>query len=186
MCCLISLQRKTTYFTTTNIALIGIFSALWIALNLTAAPLGFRLLHLPIIHGATIFLILLLVTWAANQYGVASAVGIIGSVIVLLAGGPLPVVGFALASLLFDLMLSVNRHKIDMNLVNLAIAVLVTIVCSYFAGVVNGVFILNQVPVFALTVWGSWTVVGGIIGVILALPIIGVLEKAQVKKIRKA
>jgi hypothetical protein len=183
---LISLEKKAIYFATTNIALIGIFSAPWIALNLTVAPLGFRLLQLPIIHGAIVFLLLLLVIWATNQYGVASAVGIIGSVIVLLAGGPLPVVGFAVASLLFDMILSVNHHKIDTKLPNLAIAVLTIIICSCVAGIVNGIFILNQAPVFALTVWGSWTVVGGVIGIITTLPVIGVLEKAQVRKIREA
>lgn len=181
-----NLRKKTTHFTTANVALIGIFSALWIALNLTVAPLGFRLLHLPIIHGVIIFLTLFLVTWATNQYGAASAVGIIGSIIVLLAGGPLPVIGFALSSLLFDIILLANHHEIDLKLANLAIAVLATIVCSYFAGIVNGIFILNQVPVFAVTVWGSWTIVGGILGVVVAMPIVGALEKAQVKKIKKA
>lgn len=179
-------QTKKTRFTTTNIALIGIFSALWIALNLTVAPLGFRLIQLPIIHSVIIFLTLLLVTWATGQYGAASAVGIIGSAIVLLAGGPLPVIGFAAASLLFDLILIANRHKLYMKPANLAIAVLATIVCSYFAGVINGILILKLPLMFVVTVWGGWTVVGGIIGVVITLPIIGALEKAQVKKVKTA
>ena len=178
-------QTKTR-FTTTNIALISIFSALWIVLNLTVAPLGFQLLRLPIIHGIITFLTLLLVTWATSRYGAASAVGIIGSIIVLLAGGPLPVLGFAVASLLFDAILLVNRHKLNLKPVNLAIAVLATIVCSYFAGVLNGIFILNQAPLFAVTVWGSWTIVGGIIGLAVALPVIAALERANVKKVKTA
>ena len=80
------LQTKKTRFATTNIALIGIFSALWVALNLTVAPLGFTLTHLPTIHSAIIFVTLLLAAWATGQYGAASLVGIIGSVIVVLAG----------------------------------------------------------------------------------------------------
>ena len=98
---------------------------------------------------------LLLVTWATGQYDAASAIGIIGSAIVLLAGGPLPILGFAVASLLFDLILVANHHKLNMKLTNLAVAVLATIVCSYFAGFINGIFILNQAPVFAGTVWGQ-------------------------------
>jgi hypothetical protein len=177
-------QTKKTRFSATNIALIGIFSALWVALNITVAPLGFRLLGLPVTHSVIIFFTLLLVAWATGQYGAASSVGIIGSAIVLLAGGPLPVIGFAVASLVFDLILVANHHRIDLKPANLTIAVLATFVCSYFAGVVNGIFILNQAPIFAMTVWGSWSVVGGVIGVVVALPIIEVLERAQVKKVK--
>jgi hypothetical protein len=150
------------------------------------AQIGFSLIGLPIIHSVIIFLTLLLVTWATGQYGAASAVGIIGSAIVLLAGGPLPVLGFAVASLLFDLILIANRHKLDMKPANLAIAVLATIVCSYFAGVINGILILKLPLMFVVTVWGGWTVVGGIIGVVITLPIIGALEKAHVKKVKTA
>jgi hypothetical protein len=182
---LIESQTKRTRFTT-NIALISIFSALWVVLNFTLAPLGFSLTGLPIIHSVIIFFMLILVTWATNQYGAASLVGIIGSVLVLLAGGPLPVLGFVPASLLFDLILIVNHHKLDMKLTNLAIAVLGAIASSYFAGVVNGIFILSFTPTFALTIWGGWNIVGGVIGVALALPIVGALEKAHVKKVKTA
>ena len=171
---------------TVNIALISIFSALWVALNLTVAPLGFSLFGLPVVHGVIIFFMLLLVTWATGQYGAASAVGIIGSAIALLAGGRLPIVGFAVSTLLFDLILVVNHHKVNMKPFNIAIALLASIVCAYFAGVVNGIFILSFTPTFSLTVWGAWTIVGGIIGVVLALPIIGALERAQVKKVKTA
>jgi hypothetical protein len=67
---------------------------------------------------------------------------------------------------------------------NLAIAALATIISAYFAGVINGIFILNQAPVFAVTIWGSWTTVGGIIGFAITLPIIGALERAHVKKVK--
>jgi hypothetical protein len=182
---MIETQTKKTRFTTMNIALISIFSALWIALNLTVAPLGFRLLGLPIIHSVIIFLTLLLVVWATGQFGAASSVGIIGSIIVLLAGGPLPVLGFAAASIIFDVMLVANHHRLNMKPYSLAIALLATVVCSYFAGVVNGIFFIpNMGLAFAVTVWGSWTIVGGIIGFAMALPIIGALERANVKKVK--
>ena len=93
-------QTNKNTLPTANIALISIFSALWVALNLTVAPLGFSLFGLPVIHSVIIFFMLLLVTWATGQYGAASAVGIIGSAIVLLAGGPLPFLALPYASLL--------------------------------------------------------------------------------------
>jgi len=173
-------------FTTQDIALISIFSALWIALNYYAAPLSFQLLHLPTGHGILVFFTLLLATWATGKYGAASAVGIIGSTIVFLAGGPLPVLSFAATSLLFDAILAANHHKLKTKPYSMGIAVLAAAVSAYIAGVITGIFILNQPFDFAVTVWGGWTLLGGILGAAIALPIIGVLEKAGVRKIKTA
>jgi hypothetical protein len=178
------LQTKKTRFATTNIALIGIFSALWVALNLTVAPLGFTLTHLPTIHSAIIFVTLLLVAWTTGQYGAASLVGTIGSVIVVLAGGPLPVLGFVPAALIFDLLLLLSRHKLNLKPVNVGIAVLASIICAYVAAVVNGLIILNLQLIFTLTIWAGWNILGAIIGFAIALPIIAALEKADVKKVK--
>jgi hypothetical protein len=176
--------QTITRFTTVNIALISIFSAIWIVLNFTVAPLGFQLTRLPIVHGVISLFILLVAGWATGRYGVASAVGMIGSTIVLLAGGPLPVLGFAAASLLFDVILLLSRHRLNMKPVNVVVAVAATVASSYFAGVLNGILILNQAPLFAVTFWAGWTIVGGVIGLVIALPIIAVLEKANVKKVK--
>jgi len=169
---------------TVNIALIGIFSALWVALNLTVAPIGFALTGLPVIHSVIIFFVLLLVAWATGKFGAASLVAIIGSAIVLFAGGPLPVLGFVPAAIIFDIVLLAIRHTVNLKLFNVGIAVLASVVCAYVAAVVNGFFILGLSPLFTLTIWAGWVILGGVIGIILALPIIGVLERAQVKKVQ--
>jgi hypothetical protein len=176
--------KNKTRLSAKNIALISIFSALWIALNLIVAPISFQLTGLPVIHSAIIFLTLLLTTWATGKYGSASLVGIIGSTIVLLAGGPLPVIGFAAAALLFDAILLANRHKLNMKPYNTTIAIAATIICAYFAGFINGIFIIPNLPIqYTTTIWGIWNIFGGIIGLAITLPIIGALEKANVKKI---
>jgi hypothetical protein len=168
-----------------NIALISIFSALWVILNLTLAPLGFAVFHLPVVHSLIIFFMLILITWATGQFGVASAVSIIGSVIVVLANPQvLPVLGFIPAALLFDLILLVNHHKVNLKPINIAIVVLASIACSYVAAVVNGLLILNLALMFTLTVWAGWNILGAIIGVVIGLPFIGVLERAQVKRVK--
>ncbi len=164
-----------------NIALISIFSALWVVLNLTVAPISFRLTGLPVIHSVIIFLILLLVTWATNQFGAASLVGIIGSVIVLLAGGPIPVLGFILGAITFDLIFLINHHRVSFKPISMGIAILATIVAAFSASIVN--FLLVS-PAFAISVWAGLVIVGGIIGIVIAFPIIGVLEKTQVKRIK--
>jgi hypothetical protein len=173
-------------FTTQDVALIGIFSALWIALNYYIAPLSFQLLHLPVGHGTLVFFSLLLVTWATGKYGAASAVGIIGSIIVLLVGGQLPVLSFAATSFLFDVILTASHHKLETKPCNIGIAVFASAISAYTAGIITGTFILNQPLQFATTVWGGWTMLGGILGVAIALPVIGLLEKANVKKIKTA
>ena len=63
---------------------------------------------------------------------------------------------------------------------------LATSISAYTAGIITGTFILNQPPEFAATVWGGWTLLGGILGAAITLPVIGVLEKANVKKIKPA
>ncbi len=178
-------QQTTRNRFSVNIALISIFSALWVILNLTIAPLGFAIFHLPVVHSLIIFFMLVLVIWATGQYGAASAVCIIGSAIVVLANPQvLPVLGFVPAAFLFDLALLVNRHRVNLKSVNISIVVLTTIVCAYVAAVVNGIVILNLALMFTLTVWAGWNVLGGIIGVVIALPVVGILEKAQVKRVK--
>ena len=168
-----------------NIAYISIFSALWVILNLTIAPLGFALLHLPVIHALIIFFMLMLVVWVSGQYGVASAVSVIGSVIVVLVNpSVLPVLGFIPAAFLFDLILLANHHKISLNAIALTIVFLASIVCAYVAAVVNGFLILNLDATFTLTIWAAWNGLGAIIGVVIALPLIAALEKAQVKRVK--
>ena len=172
------------HFTTQDIALISTFSALWVVLNYYVAPLSFQLLHLPVGHGILIFFTLLLVTWATGKFGAASAVGVIGSTIVLLAGGPLPVLSFAAVSLLFDVVLTVSHHKLEIKPFN--VGVLAVAVSAYTAGILTGFFILGQPFQFAATVWGGWTLLGGVLGAAVTLPLIGVLEKAGVKGIKTA
>ena len=127
---------------------------------------------------------LALIIWATAQYGAASLVSIIGSVIVVFANPQvLPVLGFVPAAFLFDLALFANHHKIELKPFNISIIILITIACAYLAAIVNGFLILNLPMIFILTVWAGWNVLGGVIGVVFALPIIEVLEKAQVKRV---
>ena len=177
-------RGRKRYLSTIDLALVSFFSAFWIALNFTVAPIGFRLFGLPVVHSIIAFLTLLLTVWATGKYGAATIVGMVGSAIVLLAGGPLPVIGFAASSILFDAILIANHHKINRKLYNTAIVLVATVMCSYFAGIVNGILILNQPVLFAATLWAGWTVAGGLIGLAVTLPIIAALEKADVKKVK--
>ena len=182
-------MNRKTYFTALDIALINIFCALWAILNLTLGPLGFAWFGLPIFCDFAVFFTLLLVTWSTSKFGTASLVGIIGSIIILLIRASPHIIGFAASAILFDILMSVNHHKIDAKAWNMTIAVLATALSAYFAGIIIGFFFSNRPSDWAtlgwaLTVWGGWHLIGGIIGIVITLPIIGVLEKANVRKIR--
>lgn len=171
-------------FSTVDVALTGVFCALWVALNLTLGPLSFQLLGLPILHDFGVFFTLLLVAWVTGRLGTSFMAGIIGSIFAILLGGPTLIICFAASALVFDLLISVNHHRIHMARYSLVTTVIVTLVSAYLAGVLIGVFFTsNETLSWALTIWGGWHVAGGILALIITLPLIAALEKANVRKI---
>lgn len=153
---------------------------------MTLGPLSFRLLQLPILHDFAVFFTLLLTKWTAPKMGMASLVGVVGSIIVILAGAPLVVAAFAASAILFDVLTSLNRHRFDGGAVNVVLVVLATMLSAYFAGVVIGVLFMNGGLEWALTVWGSWHLAGGTMTLAATLPILGALERAKVRKVGTA
>lgn len=178
-------MSKRTYLTTVDVALTAVFCAFFAVLNLTLGPLSFQLLRLPILHDFAVFLPLLLVTWATGRFGTSSLVGIIGSAIAIFLGGPPLIVSFAASAVIFDLLMFANRHRIRISVYSLMIAAIATMLSAYIAGVLIGVFFTpSQTVQWALTFWGGWHLVGGIMTIAITLPIILALEKANVKKIK--
>lgn len=172
------------HLTVVDIALTSVFCALWIALNLTLGPLSFQLLQLPILHDFGVFFTLLLVAWVTGRFGTSLLAGIIGSIVAILLGGPPLILGFAASAVVFDVLMSASHHKIRIALFNLAIATIATMLSAYFAGVLIGVFFMGNGLQWALTFWGGWHLIGGILTVAVTLPIIIALEKASVRKIK--
>ena len=175
---------KRTYLGTVDVALTGIFSALWIVMNLTLGPLSFALMQLPVLHAFGIFLTLLLVAWVTGRFGTSSLAGIIGSVFALLLGAPPLIVCFSASAVVFDLLLFANHHKIRVARNSLAITAIVTMLSAYLAGVLIIMFFMGGGLQYALTFWGIWTLAGGVLALAIALPIIVALEKAKVRKIK--
>ena len=61
---------------------------------------------------------------------------------------------------------------------------LFTIISAYIAGIIIGVLFMTGGVYWALTFWGGWHAFGGLLSVIIALPIIGALEKAGVRTLK--
>jgi hypothetical protein len=93
-------------------------------------------------------------------------------------------IGFAVSAVLFDVLMLANGHKFQMKVYSMTVAALATMASAYFAGVIIGVFFVpNGTLEWALTVWGAWHLVGGIVSVAVTLLLIGILEKANVRRI---
>jgi hypothetical protein len=172
-----------THFKTIDIAFIAVFSALYIVMNLFLGPLSFQLLGLPILHDFGIFFTLLLVAWITGRFGTSMAVAIIGTAIAILLGAPPLIIGFAVSSVVFDFFLIANHHRIRNSVAGLAIPILATVFAAYVAGVVIGVLFMSNGVQWALTIWGGWHIVGGILTIAITLPIIAGLEKANVRRL---
>lgn len=184
-------MNEKTWFTTVDIALIGVFSALWATLNLTIGKMGFAWTRLPIFCDFSVFFTLLLTVWIVGKFGAASVVGVIGAIIVSFPAPSAHLIGLAASSVLFDALMLGNKHKIRLKIRDMAVAVLVTAASAFFAGITIGIFFtgnqINEATMqSALTFWGWWHLVGGIMSAIITLPIIGALEKANVRKIKGA
>ena len=177
------------YFKALDIAFVSVLCALWATLNLTLGPLGFAWLRLPIFCDFAAFFTLLLVSWATGKFGTASIVGIIRSIVILLIRASPHIIGFAVSAIVFDILMSANHHKLHVKAYNMVVAALVTVISAYFAGIVIGIFFMGKTLDWAtlelaLTFWGGWHLVGGIMSIAITLPIIGILEKANVRRIK--
>jgi len=176
-------MRSKTYFTSVDVALTGIFCALWIVVNLTLGPLSFSLTGLPVLHAFGIFFTLLLVAWVTGRFGTSPMAGIIGSIFAILLGAPALIVCFCASAVVFDVLMFANHHKIRIARNSLAITAIVTMLSAYLAGVLIIIFFQGGGLQYALTFWGVWTLIGGILALVITLPIIIALEKANVRKI---
>lgn len=173
------------HFKPVDIAIISVFSAMWVVLNLTLGQVGFRLFQLPIFCDFSVFLTLLLTTWASGKMGTASAVGAIGAMIVLAVNpSSTQMISFLASAILFDVLMLLNKHKISLKPYSMGVAAFATTISAYIAGVVIGTNFMGRSLEWALTFWGVWHLTGGIISIAIATPLIGVLEKANVKEVK--
>ncbi|MEM3703235.1 MAG: hypothetical protein QXX79_02275 [Candidatus Bathyarchaeia archaeon] len=175
------------HFKPVDIAIIAIFSAMWAVLNLTVGRLGFQLFQLPLFCDFSVYFSLLLATWASGKTGIPSAVGVIGAMMVLaIQPASTQMIGFLASAILFDALMAFCKHEISFKPYNITVASITTIISAYFAGMVIGTVFMGKPLEWALTFWGVWHLVGGIISLILAIPVIGALERANVKGIKNA
>jgi len=169
---------------TKYVAFVGIFSGLWAALNLTIGPLGFTLFRLPILCDVASYFPLLVTVWLLGRLGSASSVGVLGSLVTLFfRPSATQMIGFAVSAVIFDLLMYTLKHRIGFDVKNVLEVSLITLFSAYVAGFIIGAFIMMGGAVWALTVWAPLHAAGGLLGLIIAYPILAALEKSGVKKV---
>ncbi|MBS7640415.1 MAG: hypothetical protein QXJ19_01645 [Candidatus Bathyarchaeia archaeon] len=174
-------------FRSVDIAVVAVFSALWAALNLTLGPLGFSLLRLPILCDLSVYFPTLLATWLSSKIGVPTVVNLIGSLVVfVMRPGSTHLLGFIASAIVFDALMVLCRHNISFKPRCLSVTIAATAISAYLAGVLIGVIFMGRSVDWALTFWGGWHLIGGIMGMVVALLIIGVLERAGLGRMRIA
>lgn len=166
------------YFTTEDIALIAVFSALYATLSLTA-PISVTLLGLPIIHDFAVFFPLLLVTWTTAKFGTAMLTAAIGTAITLLLGAPAVMIAFAATAPLFDAIMLLSRHRLNPTKRNIATTILATSTSAYATGAIIGTLFLHRAPLWIFTFWSMAHLIGALITTAITLPIIAALHKAN-------
>jgi hypothetical protein len=176
--------RKEPYLTTVDIALTAVFCAVYVILNLILGPLSFTLTQLPAIHTIGVFFSLIIVAWITGRYGTSSMTGIIGSILAMLISGIPVMIGFLPAAIIFDLLLIANHHKIRMSAYSWAVTAIATLVSGYIAGVVIGVIFMPFTLLVAMTFWAVWTTIGAAAALVIAFPVVGILERANVRQIK--
>lgn len=92
------------YFTSRDIAAISMSAAIWSVLNVIISPILWNMTHSPFFCDMIGFACLIFATWWTRKLGTATLVGVIATIInLMLSPGALQMVGFAAASIFFDL-----------------------------------------------------------------------------------
>jgi len=165
------------------IALVSLLSAFSGVFQVFVSPITFQIMGLPFGHDLIVFFPIILSVWIIRRFGGATGVGIISTLVVLfLNPGLFFVIGFAVSSFIFDLLLFVIKHKVTFEIKNILAVSLSTILSFYVAGFIIGLALTNGSLQLAFSVWGPLHVVGGAIGLIISYPILAALERTGVRK----
>lgn len=165
------------------IAIISLLSSISGILQVFIAPIMFSAIQLPFGHDIIVFFSLLLSVWIVRRFGGATGVGIISSLVVLFLRPDMSIViGFALSSFIFDLLMFAVGHDIKYGTKNVLTVSFSTILSAYVAGVIIGLAFMNGSPQWAFLVWGPLHAVGGAVSLILFYPVLAALERTGVRK----
>jgi len=184
------------YFTSRDIAAISMSAAIWSVLNVIISPILWNMTHSPFFCDMIGFACLIFATWWTRKLGTATLVGVIATIInLMLSPGALQMVGFAAASIFFDLASRVVGYDTmfrsepaqALNLISsqrgFISQMALSIVSAAIAGTIIGSLFMN--PQFLATMGGllffvGLHVAGGVLGGVLGFTLVRALKNRRV------
>ena len=175
-----------TYFSTRDLAAIAICGALWGVLNILFAPLFFRATGMPFLCDLIGFAVLILGAWWIRKFGALTIVGLIATIINFALGGGIQFLGFTVAAIFFDLVITIiGISRVFNKPANTAIILMIVAISSAaVAGTIIGTIFMAGAPL--LTQWGGvvgWAglhMIGGVIGGIIGITLVSTLKKRKI------
>ena len=167
---------------TRQIALISLFSAISGVMQVTLAPLGFMLFGVPFLHDVSVYVPIILAMWLISRFGGALGVGILGATIsFIFMPSNILVVGFALSSVLLDVLAFGIGHRMTFRLRNIAVVSTITVFSAYVAGLIIGVVFMGGSLAWAAGFWGPFHSIGAVLSLIVAYPFVAALNRMGVQ-----
>jgi hypothetical protein len=167
-----------SYFTSRDLAAISLSSAIWAIINWLVSPIFWQLTHLPILCDMLGTSSLIVTAWWVRKPGATAFVGIVATVLnFILRPGANQFLGFTVASIFFDLVLSIISYPkaVEGSIKSNIFLIVISGMTTFIAGVIIGNMFLNpnvlanlfgSVIVFAI-IHGVGGLAGSFIGVIL-------------------
>jgi len=170
-----------TYFNTRDIVAVVMSASIWGVLNNTLAPVVWQMTHLPFTCDLLGFVSLILVAWWTRRFGAASLTGLLVTALTLiLRPDAFYMFGFAVASVLFDILTRLVGYNncFDKPLPSILILVSFSTICAGLAGLIIGRFFMEiKVALWWFTVLHA---VGGFIGGVVGLVLVRALMARKV------
>jgi hypothetical protein len=180
-------ERKTVpYFSTRDVAAIAICGSLWGVLNALFAPVFFRATGMPFLCDIIGFAVLILTAWWIRRPGAVTIVGLIATPLNLALGGGIQFLGFAVAAIFFDVVVSVIGYLRAFKTPAHTIASMMPISVAS-AGVAGGVIaavFMAGVPLLAkwggIAGWVGLHMIGGVIGGSIGTALVLALKERRI------
>jgi hypothetical protein len=180
------------FFKSRDLTLIGIFSALWTALDVFVAPVFYAATHTPFLCDFLAAVILILTVWVVRKFGVATLTGVITAILHFALRGftleSLFFLGFIGTSILFDFSTWVmgydrcfNRGYSSMFL----IVFIFTVATGIAGGIIGYIMVVTLgLPLGFIPVWAGFHALGGGTSSVFGFGLSKGLERRGIKPLR--
>ncbi len=174
------------YFTSKDIGAIVLSSVFWFILNITITPIFWQITRLPFLCDMIGIIALMLAIWWIRKIGTATMVGIITTLLTLLfRPAALQMIGFAIASILFDFLIKIfGYERCFKKILGWICLVLISILSTFIAGLIIGKFFMTFPNIIAIIIFAILHSIGGIIVAIIGIIIIEALKRRKIEAVR--